>query len=121
MFITKLQEVRKEALAYIESVIAIRGTDYELCPPQEDEEEAWEEIFEMPCHHHRDKHNLVTLYYIYAITQSSEGELLFNGYDPEASAESDMAFYAHELETATMCYMADLIYSLETQPANEGV
>lgn len=118
-FRSKLYDLRKEAIAYIESIIAIRGTGYELCPPQEDEDEPWEELNEMPCHKDRDKHNVVTLFYIHVLTVPNPNatfeKVIFEGYNPDAAYKehADKAFYVDELDTETLCYMADLIYSLE--------
>lgn len=111
-FTDKIWEIRKEAGAYILSVLEKRGTAYELCPPADYEDGLEDTIYELPIGTNVSKHGYYDQYALVVANISDTKQISFVGV-PTTETDDEQRFDIEELSTETIADIADLIYSLE--------
>lgn len=107
----QLTQIRDNALNYIKSVLRFRGTNYELTDPTNYEEDLTDEIYQLPRGFSITKHGHYVEYAIVIINIEND-ELSFHGIEIGEMGD-EMTFTDGDLDTDTICVIADLVKTLE--------
>jgi hypothetical protein len=112
-YLNKLTLVRNEAIEYITSVLKERGTNYELVDPSLYEDGFEDELYDLPRGTRVDRHDYHNEHPIVCIDIDDKDVLTFKGMAGLGETEDDYDYSADELDSFTICQIADLIKSLE--------
>jgi hypothetical protein len=112
-YVQKIIKARREAIDYIASVMKKRGTNYELVDPALYEDGFEEEMYDLPRGSTTDKHGYLLEHPIVVINIDDKDVLTFKGTGGLAETEDDNDYSVDDMESFTLCEIADLIKSLE--------
>lgn len=112
-FQSKINDVREEALSYILSVMKMRGTGYQLTDPANYEEEIDEEVYGLPRSSYLDRRMDYHECAIVMINIDNEDTLTFVGLKCFNEDDGEHEFHYSDVETETICLIADLVHKLE--------
>lgn len=112
-YLSKLTQVRIEAIEYITSVLKKRGTNYELVDPALYEDEFEDEMYDLPRGSTTDRHGYLIEHPIVIIDIDDNDVLTFKGVGGLSEADNDNDYSVDEMDSFTICSIADIVESLE--------
>lgn len=115
-YLTKLTKVRIDAIDYITSVLKNRGSDYQLIDPASYEDGNFQDdVYELPRGLNVDRHGYHEEHPIVSVDIDNEDILTFKGIGGLGDTGNDHDYTAGELESFTLCSIADMISNFENQ------
>ena len=107
--VQELENLREEAIARIRAVLDLRGSDYQLCDPEESED-----LLEMPYERLDPHHNAFYIYNIGIdrVEAGGDGGILFDA-DCIETGENEETIRIGHVKTENLLIIADRIDYLE--------
>jgi len=110
-YVNQLSDVHNAAVAYIKSVLEMRGSGYELIAPDDYEEEWTDEVYAMPRGYLVNKRDYYFEFPLVMIN-IKDGVITFTGLDL-GDYNEDHEFSVEELSTDVIVALADRVRELE--------
>jgi hypothetical protein len=114
-FVKKIDKVRIDALSYIKSILKQRGDNpYQLIDPStyDDNLDVDEEVYKLPRIKFLNDDGFYEEYPVVTVSLDNE-ELKFEGIACIGDTAEDTLFSTDDLDTYTICSIADIISNLE--------
>ena len=113
-YVNQLSDVHNAAVAYIKSVLEMRGSGYELIAPDAYDEETDDEVYQLPRGYTVGKYGMYDEFPLVMINLNEKNELVFVGISVMSEGvDEDKHFIVEELSTEVVCAVADRVRELE--------